>query len=548
MGRLQRAYRLARLAEARSLTTTQVVEQDRQVQAQQRQEARQALDRRLSHRGLLQAGLGVAGATVLSGCGVQGRPGGVWGNATSSNPIAIVGAGIAGLTVAYRLWQKGIPFQLYEANTRVGGRMYTLRNRFSRPVELGGELIDSWHKCILGLCQELKIPVRDLYAADQGLNPEVYYFDGRFVPTEEVVDGFRPIARQIDTDLIDTGLGRYTYISYKDPGKNGKFLDGLSISDYLVRAGANSVIKELLEVAYTIEYGLEATEQSCLNMLYLIGGQGQFRIFGSSDERYTIEGGSDLLPKKLAQIVGDYIQLGSALEAISERSNGQYLLSFKQSSKSVQVVAPRVVLALPFTMLRDVAINVALPTVKLKAIRELGYGTNSKLIAEFKERIWRTRYGSNGQLFTDYPFQNQWEPKRTPEGVGGPLSNYTGGQQGLSIGKGTTEYQVGLWLGDLEKIWSGIKAAQDSSVAPVRAYWPAEPWVRASYSAYKVGQWTSISGAEPQQVGGLHFCGEHTSVDAQGYMEGGCVSGERVAQEILAALGKQAALSSLVQR
>lgn len=535
MGQLRRAFRLARLAEIKGLETAELMEWDRQAQAAKRQQALEKHDARLSRRTVLQAGLGAAGVALV-GCSTPPNP--ALSSSSLSKPIAIIGAGIAGLTVAYRLWQNGIPFRLYEASTRVGGRMYTLRGRFSRPVELGGELIDSWHFYIRRLASELKLELRDLYAADKGLEPEVYHFDGRFVPTEEVIDGFRPVARQIDTDLIDTGLGRYTYISYKDPGKNGKFLDSLSISDYLVRAGANPLIKELLEVAYTIEYGLEAGEQSCLNLLYLIGGQGQFRVFGASDERYTIEGGNDLLPRRLAQIVGDSIQLSSALEAISQRSDGQYLLSLRQGGKSVQVVAPRVVLALPFTLLREVALDVPMPAVKLKAIRELGYGTNSKLIAEFKERVWRTRYGASGQLFTDYPFQNQWEPKRTPEGIGGPLSNYTGGKQGLAVGRGTVESQVGAWLGDLEKIWPGIRAAQDTQVAPVRAFWSTEPWVKGSYSAYRVGQWTAFSGAEAEAVGGLHFCGEHTSVDAQGYMEGGCASGERVAEEILAVLKK----------
>ncbi|MCV4714002.1 FAD-dependent oxidoreductase, partial [Escherichia coli] len=89
-----------------------------------------------------------------------------------------------------------------------------------------------------------------------------------------------------------------------------------------------------------------------------------------SDERYTVEGGNDLLPRRLAQIVGDAIQLDSALEAVSQRSDGQYVLAFRQGGRSVQVVAPRVVLALPFTLLREVAIGVPLPAVKLRAIRE----------------------------------------------------------------------------------------------------------------------------------------------------------------------------------
>jgi monoamine oxidase len=37
-------------------------------------------------------------------------------------------------------------------------------------------------------------------------------------------------------------------------------------------------------------------------------------------------------------------------------------------------------------------------------------------------------------------------------------------------------------------------------------------------------------------VGNLFFCGEHTSLDYQGYMNGASETGERAASEVLAAL------------
>jgi monoamine oxidase len=61
--------------------------------------------------------------------------------------------------------------------------------------------------------------------------------------------------------------------------------------------------------------------------------------------------------------------------------------------------------------------------------------------------------------------------------------------------------------------------------------------MKASYACYLPGQWTSICGAEGERVGNLHFAGEHTSLDFQGFMEGGCESGQRAAQEILVDLG-----------
>ncbi|MEW9576788.1 NAD(P)-binding protein, partial [Bacillus toyonensis] len=64
---------------------------------------------------------------------------------TSSGPrIVIVGAGLAGLTCAYRLKQAGYKAEIYEASERVGGRCHTRRGDFAdnQIVERGGEFID----------------------------------------------------------------------------------------------------------------------------------------------------------------------------------------------------------------------------------------------------------------------------------------------------------------------------------------------------------------------------------------------------------------------
>ncbi|WP_373290938.1 FAD-dependent oxidoreductase [Deinococcus radiotolerans] len=92
----------------------------------------------------------------------------------------------------------------------------------------------------------------------------------------------------------------------------------------------------------------------------------------------------------------------------------------------------------------------------------------------------------------------------------------------------------------MEGLWPGLLAAR-SAEAPVRAYWPGNPFVLASYACYRVGQWTTIAGAEAEASGRLHFCGEHTSLDYQGYMEGGVESAERVVGEVLATTARHAA-------
>ena len=121
-------------------------------------------------------------------------------------PVLIVGAGIAGLTAAYRLEQAGVPIRIIEAQNRVGGRMLSLRNHFSngQVVELGGELIDTNHTSIRALATELEIALDDYSTDDKALSKDIWFFEGQRRTARQVVEAFRPIAAVIQRD----GTGR----------------------------------------------------------------------------------------------------------------------------------------------------------------------------------------------------------------------------------------------------------------------------------------------------------------------------------------------------
>jgi monoamine oxidase len=130
-------------------------------------------------------------------------------------------------------------------------------------------------------------------------------------------------------------------------------LDRMPLSQWLDGAGAEPWLRKLLDVAYTTEYGLETAEQSALNFLLLLDSNPlPFRIFGENDERFHVKGGNDRIPKELARRLGDRVETGTRVEAISRRSEGSYAVSIRRGGKSETVTADHVVIAVPFTMLR----------------------------------------------------------------------------------------------------------------------------------------------------------------------------------------------------
>lgn len=482
------------------------------------------------------AGAVVAAPTLGAACGGSENP-----PPSSGKRVAVVGGGIAGLHCAYRLKDLGADdVVLFEAQDRIGGRMFSDRTTFA-PLncELGAELIDTGHETMRDLAAEFGIELHDFTTDDAELELIVAFLGGRRVPVDELLTAYAPIAARIDADLAT--IGGDGYVTYDAPN-GGELLDALSITgwfDRLVDEGviaADNVARQLFELAYTTEYGLEPSEQSALNVLFLVStSTTDLAPYGDSDERFRAAAGNDTFITALGDRLGDVVRKGHRLTALRRGTDGRFTLSFTTASGGVEETADEVVLALPFTMLREVALDdsLALSSAKRAAIDTIGYGTNAKLMVGFNEPVWRNKQAgntSNGEVYSDTGFQSMWETSRlqtaSTEGI---ATNFTGGAHGVEIGDGTPAEQATAFVGELNGIFPGVAAAFNDKVA--RFHWPTNAFVKASYACYRPGQYAAICGAEgePEASGHLHFCGEHTSLDFQGYMEGGAVTGAAAA-------------------
>jgi len=221
---------------------------------------------------------------------------------------------------------------------------------------------------------------------------------------------------------------------------------------------------------------------SCLNLVDFTDTDlaDGFSVFGESDEAWRIQGMGSV-PEALAAKLKDKITIRT----------GQRLAQIGLSKDAIQLKfqgteAPRefakVILALPFTQLRKVEgiYDLPLSPGKKKAIREMGYGQNIKVMKGFTSRVWRSE-GGNGSVFADLPsFQNIWETSRGQAGESGILTNLIGANRPVDPN----------YLHDVDTVFPGTAAAHDGTSAVMN--WPKMPFHEGSYSCPLVGQYTWI--------------------------------------------------------
>ena len=488
-----------------------------------------------SRREFLGRSLQAAAALPLIGTAAAAQRAGDGGPGSTQAPVAILGGGAAGLTAAYRLSRANVPCSIFEGSDRLGGRIFTRRdfNKDGMFCELGAELVDSNHEELISLARELGLEVQDLRDGDPGV--DFYFFGGEHRTDRDLIPAFEPLAKRLaeDAEGLEEADGSYT--------DKARRLDAMSIEEYLDsrKKDVAKWVLELIRIAYVGEYGLEASEQSALNLIAYIDPDttNGFRLFGDSDESRRIRGGNSSLTEALAAAIRDRVTLHVGHRLVRVRDTGNELeLTFEVSRKSVVVKFSRVLFTLPFTVLREVEgiFDLDLSPEKKVCIRSLGYGTNVKVMYGFRERFWRRvesgGHKSNGSIYCDLPGQCFWETSRRQGGLSGILTNFLGGLAGSTFHPNRFDET----LVELDRMLPGVRGYFDGQKTMMN--WPIFQFSKGSYSCPRVGQVTSIleAAGTPELGGRIIFAGEHTSLDFGGFMNGAIQSGNRAAAEILA--------------
>jgi monoamine oxidase len=445
--------------------------------------------------------------------------------------IAIIGAGISGLTAAYHLKKKGIDCTVYEAANRTGGRVLSVADAVvdGAHVDFGGEYVDEVHEDLIAMSKELKVELLDMRF--DKLIPKLYFFEGRKLTEEDIVNALQPFAAQLVKDIssIPEPLHYNNAAAFKA-------LDDHTVTSYLKSIGMDGWLLTFFEMAIVGEYAMEANEQSALNLLIMLSTpitySDHYHVLGAYHEVFKFKGGSQSFTNALHEQVKEWVKLGHQLKELNKVGEG-YELVFDVGGKATTIKADIVLLAMSVSVIRTLKMNFKFPERKTQWIEEAGMGNAVKVAMGFKKRVWREQ-GYQGYTFTDVNLTEFWDSSLLVDIEPGSLSFVGGGIVGDQFAELGYPAIREKWLGGADKIFPGLKEAHNGQLS--KFVWKTYPFTNGSYVAYKAGQWSAFAGVEAEPFENIFFAGECCSVAHQGYMNGAAETGRMAASLIVSSL------------
>jgi len=444
--------------------------------------------------------------------------------------IVIVGAGLAGLVAGYELKRAGHTPIILEAQQRVGGRVYTLRDPFTEGLyaEVGAMRIPRAHTLTMEYISKFGLQTDD-FAMD---NPNAYYYMGgnKVRASEANAD---PTLLGFDVSEKEKGLtASQMYMKSIQPLMDKLEKDGDAAWDEIIAKYDQYSTREFLEVNGWSEgmiemFGLLANQESVMNSSFL-------ELFREDSGNYytnmvEIQGGTDRLPHAFLPELKENIRFGAKM-IVMDQSPNDVTIHYQTSAGKFTETGDYAIIAVPFPVLRHVEVLKPFTRAKQRAIRQLHYDASAKILFQCKRRFWEEDDGIfGGGTLTDLPIRNLYYPDHGREtGRGIILASYTWSEDAQRWGSLKPEDRIVQALDDVAEIHPQITKEFEVGTSWM---WHDDEFAGGAFALFDPGQQTLLHDEIVKPEGRIHFAGEHASL-YHAWIQGALESGLRAAVAI----------------
>jgi len=437
--------------------------------------------------------------------------------------VVIIGAGLAGLAAADELKQAGHEVVVVEGRDRVGGRLLTTRLA-GVDVDAGATWVAPGHAAVRDLAARLGAAIVPQFHEGKG----VLSFSGKrkvesllAMPPWVMLDLWRIMGAM--QKLVD----RLPVAGTWDHPLAAK-LDSMSLGEWLGKKLALGQTRKFIGMLAMVHFGAPASDVSLFNVLRYV------KTLGGLEHMMAVEGGDQQdrflqtahsLATGLAKGLEPNVLLNAPATRI-ENSEGRALVTAGEH----QIAAKRVIVACAPGHRSNIEFSPALPEQHYGLSRTWRLGALSKAFVAYERPFWREQ-GLSGEgvsdnavgfltfdvspepqgpgilmVFCDARGFDALEPSQRTARVIKQLVHLYGEQASKPI-----DYTDFSWGND-----SFAPGGPNPAVAPKA--------------------WTNYGKFLREPVGLIHWAGSETADETSGTMNGALLSGQRAAQETMAAL------------
>ncbi len=441
--------------------------------------------------------------------------------------VAIVGAGLSGLSSAYYLKKSNIPFHVLESSMRVGGRVKTMTYEHRGEILFADSGMEEYWESnpAIDVIHELKLPIAEHIALSSiKIQNKIYpytsqnpnqFFNSIF--TEDENKKFQNLKAKIKNIL--EGISQQN--------KSTVQLTAISFADWIKSEKTSTKISEWIRVSLECEIGTSWDKISALD------GIAEFHIFlgknNYGEKSFRIVQGNEIFTHKLKEVLGEEnFSFGKVVNRITSLSDHVEISFFDTRTHQVSnIKAKDVILTIPLFRLSEIQFSPPLSPYKKNAINSMSWGSYFKahvFVPSNTKNYWTQNNESILPILTDSELGVIYDGNLDQENQTRILSLLITGHYAETFNMMPLDQVSSIIKKKFGEFWPGI----ESKIERMEFY-RYHPRAIASWPVGR-SRFDELSNAIRKSENHIFLAGDFTE---SSHSDGAFISAKRVTQEII---------------